>query len=600
MPNDSPSYSNPHSSPFPSTTFTAMARGRKKGKHSWDGYSKKDQASKWLRTLAEAQYQLRRSGSASAAAAAAATSKASAAASNANGGWLQKFRLRHQQGGGGYGSGAGAAAARMNAQAAARFVELYLRGPPPSAAAANLTASVAARGRKGDGLGRSRDEEEDEEDIDLEEWLWREARRGDKNVDGEKAAAGEAEKKGVKEDKESSPVVSLTALCCRQVGADLALYGAACALEGEVGGAQGRKEQGAVPAVGGRPARGKGAAAAFVDDLTGSMAATVLSFGQGVDSKKGTGSTSQDEEEDEEEEEEEEEDDTCENTTADAIRGIFSLLPSECLARISLAASLSHAVTDASLPLLCQPSALRLVLVGSFTDAGLAHAMFPRLRQLPTTASWEDATLEPQLGGCVLLQSLLVSSPRLTPLCVEGVGRHLTTVRSLALPRCFNANVTTTAKDVLSIVGASCGYVQELDLRGCHWLSEKSLVGWVGVAGKTAAAVAAGGGGGKVGGGGNGRGVKEEGEGGRLVLGGREGGSGRMTRVLAFDGPAPECGPPAALHRLYLGRRLANAEVVRRAFAERMGCENGSEIESRKTSSGMIEVSAWEEGGKGL
>jgi len=495
----------------------------------------------------------------------------------------------------------------MNAQAAARFVELYLRGPP-SAAAANLTASVAAGGRKGDGMGCRREEEENEEDIALEEWLWRETRKGD-DVGCEKKA-GEAEKEGGKEGK-ASPVVSLTELCCRQVGADLALYGTACALEGEGGGAQGRREHGAVaaaaPAVAGVTERGEGAAASSVDELTASMAATVLSPEQGPDTKSasaspctsagvsshssnddGMNTPSQDEEE--EKDDEEDDGDNCENTTADAIRGIFSLLPSECLARISLAASLSHAVTDASLPLLCQPSALRLVLVGSFTDSGLAHAMFPRLRQLPTTASWEDATLEPQLGGCVPLQSLLVSSPRLTPLCVEGIGRHLTTVRSLAIPRCFNANVTTTANEVLSIVGASCGYVQELDLRGCHWLSEKSLVGWRGVT----AAVSAGAVAGKLGGGGSGRREKIEGEGRRLVMGGWEGGRGRM----AFDGPAPDCGPPAALRRLYLDRRLANAEVVRRAFAEVRGDGEGGS-EGRKTS-GTIEVCVWEAEGKGL
>lgn len=611
-----------------------MARGRKKGKHSWDGYSKKDQASKWLRTLAEAQYQLRRSGSTSAAAAAAATTKASAAASNANGGWLQKFRRRHQ-GGGSYGNGAGAAAARMNAQAAARFVELYLRGPP-SAAPANLTASVAAGGKKGDGTGHMRNEKEEEEGIALEEWLWRETKKADSA--GHEEKEGEAEKagkEGGKEEQASSPVVSLTELCCRQVGADLALYGAACAVEEGAEGRKARRDCGtaAVSAAGvAPPARRRlarvGGGAASVDAITASIAATHLSVeqGHGADSTTispcasasgsaqgsnddGTDSSSHNEAGDDDEEDDDE-DDNDENSTADAIRGIFSLLPSECLARISLAASLSHAVTDASLPLLCQPSALRLVLVGSLTDAGLARAMFPRLRQLPTTASWEDATLEPQLGGCVLLQSLLVSSPRLTPWCVKGIGRHLTTVRSLALPRCFNANVTTTAREVLSIVAASCGYVQELDLRGCQWLSEKSLVEWARVGGSsTAAAPATAARGGKIGGGSGGNGRTggyegQEGKGGRMMLGGKEREEERvlLARVMAFDGPAPiDGGPPQALRRLYLDKELAKREGICFVFASmRDGVSGGESGSESRKGLRSIEVCTWEAGGKEL
>eukprot|EP00624_Nannochloropsis_granulata_P007815 evm.model.NODE_9677_length_9592_cov_31.903254.5 len=598
-----------------------MARGRKKGKHSWDGYSKKDQASKWLRTLAEAHYQLRRSDSSSAGATAAGTNKASTTTSkNESGGWLQQFRLRHQRGGS-YRSGAGAVATRVNSQAAARFVELYLRGPP-SAAAANLTSSVAARGRRKDGVGCRREGGEEEEDISLEDWLCWETRRCVTVDEAEETREVGKEGKG----KEASPILSLTELCCRQVGADLPFYGAACALDEEVRGGQGTREQGAVaagaPEVAGVLITGENTAAAHLDDLTGSVAATSLSSEQGLDSKNTTfppctsaapmqdrsyddkdtssqgeeGEDNDDHDDDDEEEEEEaeqekeekvEDDYSGESTTADAIRGIFSLLPSQCLARISLAASLSHAITDASLPLLCQPSALQLVLVGSFTDSGLARAIFPRLGQLSPTASWEDTTQEPQLGGCVLLQSLLVSSPGLTPQCVEGIGRHLTTVRRLALPRCFNADVTTTAKEVLSVVGASCGYVQELDLRGCHWLSEKSLVGWVNVGGKAATAAAA-----MVGIGGiDGRGGKE-GEGRRVVVGGSEGRNKGMARVLEFDGPTADRGPPAALRRLYLDKRLANAEVVRRAFAEVGGdCERGSG--SRETT-GVIEVSVWE------
>ena len=67
---------------------------------------------------------------------------------------------------------------------------------------------------------------------------------------------------------------------------------------------------------------------------------------------------------------------------------------------------------------------------------------------------------------------------------------------------------------------------------------------------------------------------------------------------MAFDGPAPDSGPPAALHRLCLDRRLANAEVVRRAFAEVRGDGKGGS-EGRKTS-GTIEVCAWKAEGKGL
>lgn len=84
----------------------------------------------------------------------------------------------------------------------------------------------------------------------------------------------------------------------------------------------------------------------------------------------------------------------------------------------------------------------------------------------------------------------------------------------------------------------------------------------------------------------------KEGEGRRVVVGGSEGRNKGMARVLEFDGPTADRGPPAALRRLYLDKRLANAEVVRRAFAEVGGdCERGSG--SRETT-GVIEVSVWE------
>ncbi len=415
-----------------------MARGRKKGKQSWGEVSKAAARGKWLHTLRSAHAQVRRSNASSSTAAA-----ATAPAPNEHGGWIHKLRQRRQM--------AGNNAARMNAHSAARFIELYLGGPPLASAAA-LTGGKA-------GLPMEKEDEDHEEDIALEDWLLKEAKKdaGDDEV-------ADDEDDDEVEEEENAPL-RLTELCCRQVGADLPVYGAAAA------------------------------ATAAADDS---------------------------------------------EDTAEAILGIFSLLPNECLERIALAASMEHAVDDNALALLCQPTVVRLVLVGTFTDDGLARAMFPRLRQLPQTASWEDPALEPKLRGCVALQSLLLSSQRLTPRCVEGIGRQLHGLTSLALPRCFNADVTTSAKEVLQGIGRACGYVQELDLRGCQWLSEKSLLGW---AGASAA---------------------------------KEGGG----------------GPPPALRRLYLDKRLlVKGHALRTAFWE---VKRGEGEEKRKKEVGGIEVRAWE------
>ena len=71
-------------------------------------------------------------------------------------------------------------------------------------------------------------------------------------------------------------------------------------------------------------------------------------------------------------ESDEEEDAVC---AGEAIRALFGLLPVECLEQIALAASELGLVDDDALVLLCQPSSTRLVLVGSFTERGLARSV---------------------------------------------------------------------------------------------------------------------------------------------------------------------------------------------------------------------------------
>lgn len=69
-----------------------------------------------------------------------------------------------------------------------------------------------------------------------------------------------------------------------------------------------------------------------------------------------------------------------------------------------------------------------------------------------------------------------------------------------------------------------------------------------------------------------------------------------MARMMEFDGPTPDRGPPVALRRLYLDKRLAKAEAVRSTFAEVGGdCESRS---GGKETKGVVKVCVWEAKGK--
>lgn len=420
-----------------------------------------------------------------------------------------------------------------------RFIELYLNSPPAGGLTAPPPSSSAAAAAAAAGAGKRRsaggEEDEEEEDIALEDWLLARQQQGREVEEG---GSDDAAPTVGDEGSERQPL-SLVETCCRRIGMDLCMYAAAAAAA---------------------------AAVAVADD------------------------------EEEEAEEDEEGDDDSENeedVTADAIQGLFSLLPSSCLERIALAASLEGNISDESLPLLCQPHVVHLVLVGNhITNDGLARVMYPRLQQLPQTASWEDPALEPQLGGCIALKSLLVSSPSLTPACVGGIGRHLSTVTSLAFPRCFNAMVTITAKEVLKEIGESCLYVEHLDLRGCHWLSEKSLLNWAAAASASASAATA-------------ATTHTQTQTHTITAAAgatkKEGAESAVGMIAEVSSPPP---PPPALQTLCLDKRWAKLECVREAFAavevegkgkgkgrkkgEKGGGEGGGE-------GGGIRVCAWEE-----
>lgn len=513
-----------------------MAGSRKKGKQSRDGYSKKDQAHKWLQMLAEAHYQLRRSGNTTATAATAATRKESAANCNANGGWAQRFRLRHQHHmhAGYRWSQSGSGGPRLNPLEAARFIESYLREPSTAGSAAWVYKVTGRTGRR-EGAETRKATGGARRDRGLCEW-WQ--RVGGSSESGSLCADRRV-------DEKSNGVVTLTELCCRQIGADLALYGAVTA--------------------------------ACSDPMTAQMADLAIhsedkqkteSFLVASTRTVSDGSADGRVEERGNEGEGEGEgrltyrgglEGISETSVAASIRTMFSLLPPMCLAHISLAASLAEAVTDAALPLLCQPSALCLALVGDYTDEGLIKALSPRLGNAFAQFSWECARVEPRLEGCVALESLYLRSPCLTPSCLGEVGGRLSTVKSLTLSRCFNPDVTMTAKEVLAHIGASWHYLEELSLEGCRWLSEKAVLKWAGAKEKVMNA--------------RGREGSEEGkewvdeEAAVWQMGKRLGRD--IPSVLGLEASLSHCAPPEALRRLRVDLRLANGALVRQAWESR-------------------------------
>lgn len=162
--------------------------------------------------------------------------------------------------------------------------------------------------------------------------------------------------------------------------------------------------------------------------------------------------------------------------------------------------------------------------------------------------SWEDEAFEPHLEGCVALESLLLSSPALGPATLlPSLGRHLPTLRTLALPQCFNARVTTTCREVLSGVSAAFPYVHELDLRGCNWLSDKGLLGWVMREGRGSNSRSSSSGGG----GGVGRGAQPI----------------KQQQLHQQQQQRGAQGPPPALRRLMVDARIAQQEELRGVFA---------------------------------
>lgn len=534
-----------------------MAGSRKKGKQSRDGYSKKDQAHKWLQMLAEAHYQLRRSGNTTATAATAATRKESAANCNANGGWAQRFRLRHQHHmhAGYRRSESGSGGPRLNPLEAARFIESYLREPSTAASAAWVYKVTGRTGRR-EGAETRKATGGPRRDRGLCEW-WQ--RVGESSESGSLCADRRV-------DEKSGAVVTLTELCCRQIGADLALYGAACATQ------EGRE--------GGRGRGGRGGTfptAACSDPMTAQMADLAIhsedkqkTESSLVSSTRTVSDGSADGRVEERGNGGEGEGEgrltycgglegISEASVAASIRSMFSLLPPMCLARISLAASLAQAVTDAALPLLCQPSALCLALVGNYTDEGLVKALSPRLGNAFAQFSWECARVEPRLEGCVALESLYLSSPCLTPSCLGEVGGRLSTVKSLTLSRCFNADVTMTAKEVLAHIGASWHYLEELSLEGCRWLSEKAVLKWAGAKEKVMGAR----------GGEGSEGGKEwvDEEAAVWQMGKRLGRD--IPSVLGLEASLSHCAPPEALRRLRIDLRLAHGALVRQAWESR-------------------------------
>lgn len=219
-------------------------------------------------------------------------------------------------------------------------------------------------------------------------------------------------------------------------------------------------------------------------------------------------------------------------------------------------------------------------------------AMYPRLQAAGSSSTaWEDESFEPQLGGCVALEALLLSSPALNPhTLLRSLGEALPTLRTLALPQvrrvtddwafpavnqscssiayptpikttqCFNTRVTTTCREVLSAINAALPYLKELDLRGCNWVTERGLLGWV------QATTSGGGGGG----------------------GGKEPQAGEQQHQKQ-EQRREQQGPPASLRRLIVDARFARQPELRAAFA---GYSSGAGQESVG-----IELVAWEEVG---
>lgn len=213
---------------------------------------------------------------------------------------------------------------RYNGRAAARFLEQYLRGPPlPSAHA--LTDPAKPRGS----VAGATEGDADGEEIDLEAWLAREKRLEKRPMEGEGAVSVAVESESVIPDLE---------------GLTLA--------KKEDDEEDGEKDEDEDDTENGIPSLTTLCCLQVGQDLPlyGAAAASTAAAGAGPTAAAAA-------------------------AAAEAIRGLFNLLPNDCLERISLAASEEGAVDDAGLALLCSPSVTRLVLVGSFTEEGLARYM---------------------------------------------------------------------------------------------------------------------------------------------------------------------------------------------------------------------------------
>lgn len=127
---------------------------------------------------------------------------------------------------------------------------------------------------------------------------------------------------------QATVVPSLMELCCRQMAQDFLIYGL---LEKK------EEQDYAFP----------GAQGEDKEEVEGE--------GEGGADGAGYG------EEDEEEEEEV------------PLREVMSLLPVRVVERIAWLASREHTITDENLPFLCHPTIERLVLIGDYTDHGLAR-----------------------------------------------------------------------------------------------------------------------------------------------------------------------------------------------------------------------------------
>jgi hypothetical protein len=112
------------------------------------------------------------------------------------------------------------------------------------------------------------------------------------------------------------------------------------------------------------------------------------------------------------------------------------------------------------------------------------RSLFPHQHQA-APCSWDDGgdLGEPRFAGCLSLTDLILHSARLTPSVLQQLGVRVPTLRRLGLPGCFNALVTLTYAEALrEVMGLS--HVQRLDLRACHWLTERAVVKWAGLLGQ--------------------------------------------------------------------------------------------------------------------